>query len=102
MTRGLSAFPQVADRLSKQDNTVGTYPTEQFPMSTVYDPPVSAGPEQAPAPTPWPGPGGPFGPGGPPGYGSGGEGPGRPLRRPRRYVLAALVAVAGAVGASIG
>jgi S1-C subfamily serine protease len=75
---------------------------EQFPMSTVYDPPVPAGPEQAPAQSPWPGPGGPFGPGGPPGYGSGGEGPGRPLRRPRRYVLAALVAVAVALGAFWG
>ena len=71
-------------------------------MSTVYDPPVSAGPEQAPAQYPWPGPGGPFGPGGPPGYGSGGEGPGSPLRRPRRYVLAALVAVAVALGAFWG
>jgi S1-C subfamily serine protease len=75
---------------------------EQFPMSTVYDPPVPAGPEQAPAQYPWPGPGGPFGPGGPPGYGSGGEGPGRPLRRPGRYVLAALVAVAVALGAFWG
>ncbi len=71
-------------------------------MSTVYDPPVPAGPEQAPAQSPWPGPGGPFGPGGPPGYGSGGEGPGRPLRRPGRYVLAALVAVVVALGAFWG
>ena len=71
-------------------------------MSTVYDPPVPAGPEQAPAQSPWPGPGGPFGPGGPPGYGSGGDGPGRPLRRPRRYVMAALVAVAVALGACWG
>src|ERR1019366_7061333 len=64
-------------------------PMEQLPMSTVYDPPVSAGPEQAPAQYPWPGPGGPFGPRGPPG-------------RPRRYVLAALVAVAVALGAFWG
>ncbi|MDX6395803.1 MAG: hypothetical protein QOJ73_6866 [Streptosporangiaceae bacterium] len=71
-------------------------------MSTVYDPPVPAGPEQAPAQSPWPGPGGPFGPGGPPGYGSGGEGPGRPLRRPGRYVLAALAAVVVALGAFWG
>jgi S1-C subfamily serine protease len=102
MIRALSAFSQVADRLSKQDNTFGTYLLEQFPMSTVYDPPVPAGPGQAPAQSPWPGPGGPFGPGGPPGYGSGGEGQGRPLRRPRRYVLAALVAVAVGLGAFWG
>jgi S1-C subfamily serine protease len=71
-------------------------------MSTVYDPPVSTRPEQVPAHSPWPGPGGPFGPGGPPGYGGGGEGPGRPLRRPGRYVLAALAAVAIALGAFWG
>jgi S1-C subfamily serine protease len=71
-------------------------------MSTVYDPPVWAGPEQMPQPAPWPGLGGPAGPGGPGGYGGGGEGPNSPVRRPRRYALAAGVAIALALGASLG
>ncbi|HEX7267037.1 MAG TPA: trypsin-like peptidase domain-containing protein [Streptosporangiaceae bacterium] len=64
-------------------------------MSTIYDPPISAGPGQPPPPPPWFGPGDPGGPGGPVGYG-GGEGPGNPTRRFRRGLLAA--GVAGAVG----
>jgi S1-C subfamily serine protease len=72
-------------------------------MSTVYHPPVSAGPAQAPAPSAWPSPGGPFGPAGPPGYGGGGEEPGRPVRRPRgRYILAAGAVVALFVGGLLG
>jgi S1-C subfamily serine protease len=63
-------------------------------MSTIYDPPITAGPGQPPPP-PWFGPGEPTGPGGPVGYG-GGEGPGNPTRRFRRGLVAA--AVAGAVG----
>jgi S1-C subfamily serine protease len=76
-------------------------------MSTVYDPPISAGsgnrpehaqPEHAqPQQAPWPGPGGPDGPGGPRGYGGAGEGPGRPVRHPRRF-LVAVVAAAVALG----
>jgi S1-C subfamily serine protease len=65
------------------------------PMSTIYDPPISAGPGQPPPPPPWFGPGDPGGPGGPVGYG-GGDGPGNPTRRFRRGLLAA--GVAGAVG----
>ena len=42
-------------------------------MSTIYDPPISAGPGQPPEPPPWFGPGDPVGPGGPPGYGGGGD-----------------------------
>jgi S1-C subfamily serine protease len=64
-------------------------------MSTIYDPPISAGPGQPPPPPPWFGPGEPMDPGGPVGYG-GGEGPGNPTRRFRRGLVAA--AVAGAVG----
>src|ERR1019366_5930566 len=86
----------------KTGQHVRCLPMEQLPMSTVYDPPVSAGPEQPPDHYPGPGAGVPSGPGGPPRYGSGGEGPGSPLRRPRRYVLAALVAVAVALGAFWG
>jgi len=63
-------------------------------MSTIYDPPISAGPGQPPTPAPWFGPGDPHGPGGPPGYG-GGEGPGNPTRRFRRGLL-----IAGAAGAA--
>ena len=63
-------------------------------MSTVYDPPISAGPGQPPAQSPWSGPGDPAGPGGPPGYG-GGESPGNPTRRFRRGLL-----IAGAAGAA--
>src|SRR5450432_86348 len=84
--------------------TRSALPTEGAPpMSTVYNPPVSAGSEQAPAPSAWPSPGGPFGPAGPPGYGGGGEEPGRPVRRPRgRYILAAGAAVAVLLGAFFG
>ena len=65
-------------------------------MSTIYDPPISAGPGQPPEQSPWFGPGDPAGPGGPPGYG-GGEGPGNPTRRFRRGLLAAgVVGVAAA------
>jgi S1-C subfamily serine protease len=65
-------------------------------MSTVYDPPISAGPGQPPEQSPWFGPGGPADPGDPPGYG-GGEGPGNPTRRFRRGLLAAgVVGVAAA------
>jgi S1-C subfamily serine protease len=72
-------------------------------MSTVYNPPVSAGSAHAPAPPAWPSPGGPEGPAGPPGYGGGGEEPGRPVRRPRgRYILAAGVVAAALVGGLLG
>jgi len=65
-------------------------------MSTVYDPPISPGPGQPPAQSPWFGPGDPAGPGGPPGHG-GGEGPGNPTRRFRRGLLAVgVVGVAAA------
>jgi S1-C subfamily serine protease len=65
-------------------------------MSTIYDPPISAGPGQSPEPPPWFGPGDPVGPGGPRGYG-GGEGPGNPTRRFRRGLLIAGVAGAAAL-----
>ena len=70
-------------------------------MSTVYDPPISAGPGQPPTQSPWFGPGDPAGPGGPPGYG-GGEGPGNPTRRFRRGLLVAGVAGAAALAAFWG
>jgi S1-C subfamily serine protease len=70
-------------------------------MSTIYDPPISAGPGQPPEPPPWFGPGDPVGPGGPPGYG-GGEGSGKPTRRFRRGLLAAGVAGAAALAAFWG
>src|SRR5262244_3455696 len=70
-------------------------------MSTIYDPPISAGPGQPPEQSPWFGPGDPAGPGGPPGYG-GGEGPGNPTRRFRRGLLAAGVAGAAALAAFWG
>jgi S1-C subfamily serine protease len=66
-------------------------------MTTIYDPPTSAGSGQPPPPAPWFGPGGTAGPGGPAGYG-GGEGPGNPTRRFRRGLMAAVVAAA--VGAA--
>jgi S1-C subfamily serine protease len=65
-------------------------------MSTIYDPPIPAGPGQSPEPPPWFGPGDPVGPGGPRGYG-GGEGPGNPTRRFRRGLLIAGVAGAAAL-----
>jgi hypothetical protein len=68
-------------------------------MSRIYDPPVSAGSEQAPANSSWPGPGYPSGPAA---YGGSGGDPGSPVRRPRRRVLAAGVAVALALGTSWG
>jgi S1-C subfamily serine protease len=70
-------------------------------MSTIYDPPISAGPGQPTEPPPWFGPGDPVGPGGPPGYG-GGEGSGKPTRRFRRGLLAAGVAGAAALAAFWG
>jgi len=70
-------------------------------MSTIYDPPISAGPGQPPAQSPWFGPGDPGGPGGPPGYG-GGEGPGNPTRRFRRGLLVAGLAGAAALAAFWG
>ena len=70
-------------------------------MSTIYDPPISAGPGQPPAQSPWFGPGDPAGPGGPTGYG-GGEGPGNPTRRFRRGLLVAGVAGAAALAAFWG
>ena len=70
-------------------------------MSTIYDPPISAGPGQPPEPPPWFGPGDPVGPGGPPGYG-GGEGSGKPTRRFRRGLLVAGVASAAALAAFWG
>jgi S1-C subfamily serine protease len=70
-------------------------------MSTIYDPPISAGPGQPPEPPPWFGPGDPVGPGGPPGYG-GGEGSGKPTRRFRRGLLVAGVAGAAALAAFWG
>lgn len=70
-------------------------------MSTVYDPPTSAGPGQPPTQSPWFGPGDPGGPGGPPGYG-GGEGPGNPTRRFRRGLLVAGLAGAAALAAFWG
>jgi S1-C subfamily serine protease len=70
-------------------------------MSTIYDPPISAGPGQPPAESPWFGPGDPAGPGGPPGYG-GGEGPGNPTRRFRRGLLVAGLAGAAALAAFWG
>jgi S1-C subfamily serine protease len=73
-------------------------------MSTVYHPPVSPGSEQAPAPSAWPSPGGPFGPAGPPTSGGGGGEPGRPpvRRRRRRYILAAALAAAILLGGLLG
>jgi S1-C subfamily serine protease len=65
-------------------------------MTTIYDPPIPAGSEQIPPPTPWYSPQGPGGPGGPYGYGGGGEGPGSPLRRFRHPLL--LVGTAIVVG----
>jgi S1-C subfamily serine protease len=76
-------------------------PREPIPMSTIYDPPISAGPGQPPEQSPWFGPGDPAGPGGPPGYG-GGEGPGNPTRRFRRGLLVAGVAGAAALAAFWG
>ena len=70
-------------------------------MSTIYDPPISAGPGQPPEPPPWFDPGDPVGPGGPPGYG-GGEGSGKPTRRFRRGLLVAGVAGAAALAAFWG
>jgi S1-C subfamily serine protease len=70
-------------------------------MSTIYDPPISAGPGQPTEPPPWFGPGDPVGPGGPPGYG-GGEGSGKPTRRFRRGLLVAGVAGAAALAAFWG
>lgn len=70
-------------------------------MSTIYDPPIAAGPGQPPEQSPWFGPGDPAGPGGPPGYG-GGEGPGNPTRRFRRGLLVAGVAGAAALAAFWG
>ena len=70
-------------------------------MSTIYDPPISAGPGQPPEQSPWFGPGDPAGPGGPTGYG-GGEGPGNPTRRFRRGLLVAGVAGAAALAAFWG
>jgi S1-C subfamily serine protease len=70
-------------------------------MSTIYDPPISAGPGQPPAQSPWFGPGDPAGPGGPPGYG-GGEGPGNPTRRFRRGLLVVGLAGAAALAAFWG
>jgi len=70
-------------------------------MTTVYDPPTSAGPGQTQEPLPWFGPGDPIGPGGPRGYG-GGEGPGNPTRRFRRGLLIAGVAGAAALATFFG
>jgi S1-C subfamily serine protease len=70
-------------------------------MSTIYDPPISAGPGQPPTESPWFGPGDPAGPGAPPGYG-GGEGPGNPTRRFRRGLLVAGLAGAAALAAFWG
>ena len=70
-------------------------------MSTIYDPPISAGPGQPPAQSPWFDPGDPAGPGGPPGYG-GGEGPGNPTRRFRRGLLVVGLAGAAALAAFWG
>ncbi len=70
-------------------------------MSTIYDPPISAGPGQPSEPPPWFGPGDPVGPGGPPGYG-GGEGPGKPTRRFPRGLLIAGVAGAVALATFLG
>jgi S1-C subfamily serine protease len=70
-------------------------------MSTIYDPPIAAGPGQPPEQSPWFGPGDPAGPGGPPGYG-GGEGPGNPTRRFRRGLLVTGVAGAAALAAFWG
>jgi len=70
-------------------------------MTTVYDPPTSAGPGQTQEPPPWFGPGDPIGPGGPRGYG-GGEGPGNPTRRFRRGLLIAGVAGAAALATFFG
>ena len=64
----------------KGGRTTDPQSREPIPMSTIYDPPISAGPGQPSEPPPWFGPGDPVGPGGPPGYG-GGEGPGKPTRR---------------------
>jgi S1-C subfamily serine protease len=62
------------------------------PMSTIYDPQISAGSGQT-QPY-WPGPGGPAGYGeGPGGYGGGPAGPGGPVRRFRRRLLLAGTAV---------
>jgi S1-C subfamily serine protease len=69
-------------------------------MSTIYDPPIAAGPGQPPEQAPWFGPGDPAGPGGPPGYG--GEGPGNPTRRFRRGLLVTGVAGAAALAAFWG
>ena len=60
-------------------------------MSTIYDPPMTTEPRQAP-PGQWPGPGGPWYPASPP----------RRPRRPLRYALAAVAAGAIAASAVVG
>lgn len=71
-------------------------------MSTIYDAPASAGPEQTPPYSPWTGPGGPGGPGGPADYGGGSEGPGSPVRRFRRSLLAIAAAIVIGLGTFVG
>ena len=67
-------------------------------MTTIYDPPVAAEPDQTPPYTPWPGSAGPGGPGGPPGYGGWGQGPGKPGRRFRHPAMLAATALVFGLG----
>ena len=67
-------------------------------MTTIYDPPVAAEPDQTPPYTPWPGSAGPGGPGGPPGYGGWGQGPGKPARRFRHPAMLAATALVFGLG----
>jgi S1-C subfamily serine protease len=70
-------------------------------MSSIYDPPVSAGTGPTPPPPPWPGADGPGGHGGPGGYGYGGHG-GPPVRRSRRGALVVAVALVAGLGTFFG
>ena len=67
-------------------------------MTTIYDPPVAAEPDQTPPYTPWPGSAGPGGPGGPPGYGGWGHGPGKPARGFRHPAMLAATALVFGLG----
>lgn len=64
-------------------------------MTTIYEPPSTAVPGQAPPYHTWPGQGGPGGPEGPAGYGYGGGGGGRPTRRVPPLLVVATAAAVG-------
>jgi S1-C subfamily serine protease len=67
-------------------------------MTTIYDPPTSAGPGHTPPHSPWPGAAGPGGPGDHTGYGGGSGGPGKPSRRFRHPLLLAGTALVFGLG----